>query len=106
MRVNISSCRRRSWPWRKGISREELGRFLRDDAPQDEQFSANTGTRAITSAPQLTFYHLGYRQVRDLFEDVRRERGPAFRLIAFMDRTMENGPVPIARYREKMLARP
>jgi len=88
----------------RGMSREELLRFLRDDALQDEQFSANMWTRAITSAPQLTFYYLGYREVRGLYDDVRRERGPAFRLREFMDGMMEMGPVPVARYRAKMRA--
>ncbi|HET9796054.1 MAG TPA: DUF885 domain-containing protein [Thermoanaerobaculia bacterium] len=89
----------------KGTSREELTRFLRDDAVQDAQFSSNMWTRAITSAPQLTFYYLGYREVRGLFDDVRRARGPAFRLRDFMDAMMEDGPVPVAHYREKMLGK-
>ncbi len=85
----------------KGTTREELARFLRDDAVQDEQFSANMWTRAITSAPQLTFYYLGYREVRGLYDDVRRARGPAFRLRDFMDAMMEDGPVPVEHYRTK-----
>jgi len=85
----------------KGISREELARFLRDDAIQDAQFSSNMWTRAITSAPQLTFYYLGYREVRGLYDDVRRARGPAFRLRDFMDGMMQDGPVPVEHYREK-----
>lgn len=89
----------------KGISREELARFLRDDAVQDAQFSSNMWTRAITSAPQLTFYYLGYREVRGLYDDVRRARGSAFRLRDFMDAMMEDGPVPVAHYREKMLGK-
>ena len=89
----------------KGISREELTRFLHDDAVQDAQFSANMWTRAITSAPQLTFYYLGYREVRGLYDDVRRARGPAFRLRDFMDGMMQDGPVPVEHYREKMLGR-
>jgi hypothetical protein len=87
----------------KGASREELTRFLRDDAVQDAQFSANMWTRAITSAPQLTFYYLGYREVRGLYDDVRRKRGPAFRLRDFMDGMMADGPVPVEHYREKFL---
>ena len=86
-----------------GITRDELARFLREDAVQDAQFSANMWTRAITSAPQLTFYYLGYREVRGLYDDVRRARGPAFRLREFMDGMMEDGPVPVGHYREKML---
>ncbi len=85
----------------KGVSREELTRFLHDDAVQDAQFSANMWTRAITSAPQLTFYYLGYREVRGLYDDVRRARGPAFRLRDFMDGMMQDGPVPVEHYRRK-----
>jgi hypothetical protein len=85
------------------ITRDELIRFLKEDAIQDEQFSSNMWTRAITSAPQLTFYYLGYREVRGLYDDVRRARGPAFVLRDFMDGMMADGPVPVARYREKML---
>ena len=87
------------------ISRDELIRFLKEDALQDEQFSSNMWTRAITSAPQLTFYYLGYREVRGLFDDVRRARGPAFVLREFMDGMMADGPVRVAHYREKMLGR-
>lgn len=87
------------------VSREELVRFLKEDALQDEQFSANMWTRAITSAPQLTFYYLGYREVRGLYDDARRARGPAFDLRGFMDGMMADGPVPVAHYREKMLGK-
>jgi hypothetical protein len=85
------------------VTREELIRFLTEDALQDEQFSSNMWTRAITSAPQLTFYYLGYREVRGLYDDVRRARGPGFVLNDFMDAMMTDGPVPVAHYREKML---
>ena len=89
-----------------GMSRDELARFLRDDAIQDAQFSSNMWTRAITSAPQLTFYYLGYREVQGLYDDVRRARGPAFRLRDFMDAMMTDGPVPVAHYREEFLGKP
>ena len=89
-----------------GMSRDALIRFLKEDALQDEQFSSNMWTRAITSAPQLTFYYLGYREVHGLYDDVRAARGPAFRLKEFMDGMMADGPVPVAHYREKMLRKP
>jgi uncharacterized protein (DUF885 family) len=53
--------------------------------------------------PQITTYWLGYREVRDLYEDVRAARGAAFRLRDFMDGMMELGPVPVGRYRERMM---
>lgn len=87
----------------EGMSRDEVLAFVRGEALQDEQFAANMWTRAITSTPQLTTYFLGYRQVHGLYEDVRAERGAAFDLRSFMDGMMELGPVPVARYRERML---
>ena len=58
---------------------------------------------SITSSPQLTFYHLGYRQVMGLYEDVRKAKGEAFDLRAFMDGMMEMGPVPVKHYRRRMV---
>ncbi len=85
------------------ISSEEVLAFVRDEALQDEQLASNMWMRAITSSPQLTSYYLGYRQVWDLYEDVRRERGDGFVLREFMDGMMELGPVPVRHYRERML---
>ncbi|MGB7491666.1 MAG: DUF885 family protein, partial [Thermoanaerobaculia bacterium] len=58
----------------QGMSREEVLRLVREEALQDEQFAENMWWRALTSAPQLTSYHLGYRQVHDLYEEVRTLR--------------------------------
>jgi Bacterial protein of unknown function (DUF885) len=85
----------------RDMPREEVRRYVREEALQDEQFAGNMWFRAITSSPQLTFYHLGYRQVMDLYQDVRKARGESFELRAFMDGMMEMGPVPVARYRER-----
>ena len=87
----------------KGMTREEVLRFVREEALQDEQFAANMWMRSITTSPQITTYWLGYREVMDLYEDVRAARGAAFRLRDFMDGMMELGPVPVERYRERML---
>jgi hypothetical protein len=85
------------------MSREETLAFVQNQALQDEQFAANMWRRAITSAPQLTFYYLGYREVWGLYEDVRNAQGGDFDLQAFMDGMMELGPVPVRHYRERML---
>ena len=85
------------------MTRQEVLAFVRDKALQDEQFAANMWMRAITSSPQLTFYYLGYRQVRDLYEDVRRARGEEFVLREFMDGMMSMGPVPVRHYRAMLL---
>lgn len=87
----------------RDMPREEVRRYVREEALQDEQFAGNMWMRAITSSPQLTFYHLGYRQVMGLYEDVRRARGASFDLRAFMDGMMEMGPVPVAHYRAKLV---
>jgi uncharacterized protein (DUF885 family) len=86
------------------MSREDVIRFVKEVALQDDQFARNMWTRAISTPTQITTYYLGYRQVRGLFDDVRAARGDAFRLREFMDAMMEMGPVPVARYRERMLA--
>jgi uncharacterized protein (DUF885 family) len=85
------------------MSREEVIRFVKEVALQDDQFARNMWTRAISTPTQITTYYLGYRQVRGLFDDVRAARGDGFRLREFMDAMMEMGPVPVARYRERML---
>ena len=85
------------------MSRDEVIRFVKEVALQDDQFASNMWTRAISTPTQITTYYLGYRQVRGLFDDVRQARGDAFRLRDFMDGMMEMGPVPVARYRERML---
>ena len=85
------------------MSREETLAFVQNQALQDEQFAANMWRRAITSAPQLTFYYLGYREVWGLYEDVREAQGGDFDLQVFMDGMMELGPVPVRHYRKRML---
>jgi uncharacterized protein (DUF885 family) len=87
----------------KEMPREEVIRFVKDDVLQDEQFASNMWTRAITTPTQITTYAIGYRQVTGLYEDVKTARGASFRLKDFMDGMLAMGPVPVARYREKLL---
>ncbi|MGH9465055.1 MAG: DUF885 family protein, partial [Thermoanaerobaculia bacterium] len=87
----------------QGMSREEVLALVQGEALQDEQFAGNMWRRAITTSPQITFYWLGYREVFGLYEDVRRAHGETFDLARFMNGMMEMGPVPVARYRERML---
>jgi uncharacterized protein (DUF885 family) len=87
----------------RGMSRDEVLRYVKEDALQDDQFARNMWARSITTAPQITFYYLGYQQIRELYDDVKKARGNAFNLRTFMDGMMEMGPVPVARYRERML---
>ncbi len=87
------------------MSREEVLAFVRDQALQDEQFASNMWVRALTSSPQLVSYHLGYREVKGLYDDVKAARGDDFVLKEFMDGMMEFGPVPVRHYRAHMLGR-
>jgi hypothetical protein len=87
------------------MSREEVLRYVQEEALQDFQFASNMWTRSITSAPQLTTYYLGYEQVRGLYDDVLEVHGDSFVLRGFMDGMMLLGPVPVRHYRDRMLPR-
>jgi uncharacterized protein (DUF885 family) len=87
----------------RGMTRDDLLRFVQNDALQDAQFASNMWVRSITTAPQLTTYFLGYEQVRELYRKVRDSRGEAFDLPTFLDGMMELGPVPVIHYRRRML---
>lgn len=88
------------------MERDEVLRFVKEEALQDDQFAGNMWVRAITSSPQLTSYWLGYRRVMGLYEDVKAARGEEFDLRELMDGMMELGPVPVRHYRERMLGNP
>ena len=83
------------------VMADEVLRFVREEALQDEQFAANMWRRATTSSPQLTFYYLGYKRVWDLYDAVRTARGEDFVLREFMDGMMEMGPVSVEHYWEQ-----
>ena len=87
----------------RGMTREDVVRFVKEEAIQDDRFAANMWQRAITWPPQLTTYYVGYRQVWGLYEDVKAARGEKFELRAFMDGMMELGPVAVEHYRRRML---
>ncbi len=86
-----------------GMERDEVLRFVKDEALQDDQFARNMWVRSITSAPQITSYWLGYDQIMGLYRDVREARGDGFVLRDFMDAATAMGPVPVRHYREAML---
>jgi uncharacterized protein (DUF885 family) len=80
------------------VSREEVIRFAKEEALQDEQFAANMWTRTITSSPQITTYYLGYAKVREVYDAARAAAGERFELRPFMDGMMELGPVRLEHY--------
>lgn len=87
----------------QGMERDEVIRFVKSQALQDDQFARNMWVRSITSAPQITSYWLGYDQVMGLYRDVKAARGDGFVLKDFMDGMMAMGPVPVRHYREVLL---
>ncbi len=87
----------------QGMTRDEVLAYARDEALQDDQLAANLWTRAITSSPQLATYYLGEREIRRLYDDVKKARGSRFVLREFVDGMIALGPVPVATYRKRML---
>jgi uncharacterized protein (DUF885 family) len=87
----------------KGVERDEVLRFVREEALQQEQFARNMWMRSISTPTQITTYWLGERELRALYEDYQVFRGKEFRLRDFMDRVMAMGPVPVLRYRHGMI---
>ncbi|MEM8962613.1 MAG: DUF885 family protein, partial [Acidobacteriota bacterium] len=87
----------------RGMDRDTLLEFLREDALQDPQFAANMWIRATTTSPQITTYHLGWSRFRQLYDDIRTARGEAFDLNTFAREILALGSVPIAAAREHLL---
>jgi uncharacterized protein (DUF885 family) len=84
-----------------GMSRDDVLRFVRQEALQEDQFASNMWTRAITASPQMLTYHRGDRDVREVYDAARRAAGDSFDLRAFMDGMMTLGPVPVRHYRAR-----
>lgn len=83
------------------ISRDEVVRFVTDEAMQGEQLASNMWTRALTTSPQITTYYLGYTKVRAIYDAARKRQGEKFNLQHFMDGMMELGPVSLEHYERK-----
>lgn len=89
----------------RGMTRDEVLRFVREDALQDEQFARNMWTRTITTSPQLTYYYLGYTAVGTVYEAAKAAGGPEFKLRDFMDALMRIGPIPPSELQQLLLRR-
>lgn len=85
-----------------GWDEARLGRFLAEEAVLDAQFAANMWKRAMLTSPQLTTYHLGYRDIHAIWLEWRR-RHPERPIRAFVDGMTELGAVPVAEYRMVLL---
>jgi hypothetical protein len=82
----------------ENMSREEMVRFVKEDALQGDQLANNMWTRTLTSSPQITTYYLGYAKVTQVYEAARAAAGDGFELRRFMDGMMELGPVRLEHY--------
>jgi uncharacterized protein (DUF885 family) len=83
----------------QGMTRDEVIRFVKEDALQGDQLASNMWMRSITDPVQLTTYYLGYREVRGVYDEARKTQGAQFDLRAFMDGMMRLGPVAARHYR-------
>ncbi len=88
----------------ENMSREEMVRFVKEEALQGEQLANNMWMRTLTSSPQITTYYLGYARVTQVYEAARAAEGDKFELRRFMDGMMQLGPVRLEHYLER--ARP
>lgn len=77
---------------------DEILRFVRDEALQDEQFAANMWRRALLTSPQLASYDLGSRRIYDLYELERTRLGADFDGGAFVDAMTRLGSVSLDAY--------
>jgi uncharacterized protein (DUF885 family) len=81
------------------MTRDEVVRFVKDEALQGDQLAVNMWNRSLYSPVQLTTYYLGYREVNAVYDDARARLGAKFDLQAFMDGMMRLGPVAARHYR-------
>ncbi len=88
----------------ENMSREEMVRFVKEEALQGEQLANNMWTRTLTSSPQITTYYLGYSKVTEVYDAARAAEGDKFELRRFMDGMMQLGPVRLEHYLKRVRA--
>jgi hypothetical protein len=88
----------------ENMSRDEMVRFVKEEALQGEQLANNMWTRTLTSSPQITTYYLGYAKVTEVYDAARKAEGDKFELRRFMDGMMQLGPVRLEHYLERVRA--
>jgi Bacterial protein of unknown function (DUF885) len=86
----------------ENMSREEMVRFVKEEALQGEQLANNMWTRTLTSSPQITTYYLGYSKVTEVYDAARAAEGNKFELRRFMDGMMRLGPVRLEHYLKRV----
>lgn len=90
----------------ENMSREEMVRFVKEEALQGDQLANNMWTRTLTSSPQITTYYLGYAKVMEVYNAARGADGDKFDLCRFMDGMMELGPVRLEHYLDRIRKAP
>jgi uncharacterized protein (DUF885 family) len=80
----------------------QLAGFLTGEALLDAQFASNMWRRAMLTSPQLTTYHLGYRDIHAIWLQWRRQH-PDRPLRGFVDGMLALGAVPVREYARVML---
>jgi hypothetical protein len=86
----------------ENMSREEMVRFVKEEALQGDQLANNMWTRTLTSSPQITTYYLGYAKVTEVYNAARAAEGDKFDLCRFMDGMMDLGPVRLEHYLDRV----
>jgi Bacterial protein of unknown function (DUF885) len=89
----------------ENMSREEMVRFVKEEALQGDQLANNMWTRTLTSSPQITTYYLGYAKVTEVYDAARAAEGNKFELQRFMDGMMKLGPVRLEHYLKQVRVR-
>lgn len=87
----------------KGLDRAGLVDLVEGRALQGRQLARNMWIRTLTTAPQITTYYLGNRQIQAIYLEAKKRQGRAFVPGRFVDQMMSLGPVPIANYRRLLL---
>jgi len=68
--------------------------LLRNQGFQEEAEASRKLRRAKLSSTQLSTYFVGFYELKKIFEEWKRSRGPAFSLHEFTDRMVSYGSVP------------
>ena len=80
----------------------QLTQFATREGLMDAQFASNLWRRAMFSSPQLTTYHLGYRDIQVLWQSWLSRRNANAPVREFVDAMLSEGAVPLAVYRRKL----
>ncbi|MCG7534229.1 DUF885 domain-containing protein [Pseudoalteromonas sp. OOF1S-7] len=86
----------------KGISKEQGLDLLMNGAFQEQAEAEGKWRRATLSQVQLTSYYSGFREIYDLREEQKKQRGEDFDLKAFHEEFLSYGSAPVKYIRQLM----